>query len=193
MISNISTGETGLYIAKEVKRYGADVTLVLGPVQGYNFDSSIKVIHFKFFEELKKILKEKLSSKKFDILVHCAAVSDYKLKRVYQKKLRSELRRLNLVLEPTEKIADSIKKYDSKIFLVVFKLELDIDKDRLIKKTHRLLNHTDADLAVGNTFNKRFYRAIILDREKVLASVRSKRELVKKLLRIIDLNLPKFD
>lgn len=186
VISNISTGETGLYIAEEVKRYGADVTLVLGPAQGYNFDSSIKVIHFKFFKELEGILKEKLSSKKFDILIHCAAVSDYKLKRVYQKKLRSELKRLNLVLEPTEKIADSIKKYDSKIFLVVFKLELDIDKDRLIKKTRKLLNRTNADLAVGNTFNERFYRAIILDREKVLAPARSKRELAKKLLRIIE-------
>ncbi len=190
MISNISTGETGFYIAREAKRYGADVALVLGPVQEYNFDSSIKVIRFKFFEELEGILKEKLSSKRFDIIIHGAAVSDYKPEKVYQKKLRSGLKRFSLVLEPTKKISDSIKSYDPKIFFVIFKLEFDTDKERLIKKTRKLLNRTNADLAVGNTFNEGLYRAVILDREKTLASASSKRELAKKLVRIIE---SKFD
>jgi len=185
VISNISTGEIGFYIAKEAERKGADVTLILGPVPRRFFNSGIKIIHFNFFEELKKILKEKLISKKYDILIHSAAVSDYRPKKVYQRKIRSNLKRFDLVLEPTEKIADFIKRYDPKIFLVIFKLEYGVSNNTLIKRTYKILNSTGADLAVGNTFERRFYKAFILDREDVLALVKSKEELAKILIKEI--------
>lgn len=184
VLSNISTGETGFYIAKEAIKYGAKVTLLLGPVPGYFFDRKIKFIHFKFFDELKEIFKKELIPEKYDIVIHSAAVSDYRPKRIYKGKIKGNLKRLNLVLEPTEKIADSIKKYLSKVFLVVFKLEFGVSYDTLIKRTHKLLNSTGADLAVGNTFNGR-YQAFILDKENILASVNNKKELAKILIKEI--------
>jgi phosphopantothenoylcysteine decarboxylase/phosphopantothenate--cysteine ligase len=182
VISNISTGETGFYIAKEAAKYGADVTLVLGPTPNYFFDKKIKFIHFKFFEELKEILREKLTSEKFDILIHSAAVSDYRPKKRFSRKIRGDLKRFNLILEPTEKLVDRIKRYDPKIFLVVFKLECRVNKDTLIKRTYKLLNRTNADLAVGNIFDTKTYRAFILDKKDILASVKTKEGLAKKLM-----------
>lgn len=185
VISNISTGESGFYIAKEAVKYGANVTLVLGPVERYFFDKKIKFIHFKFFDELKEIFKKELTSKKYDIVIHSAAVSDYKPKKRYKGKIKGDLKRLNLILEPTEKIVDNIKKYLSKIFLVVFKLEFGVSDNTLIKRTYKILERTNADLAIGNTFNGRFYWAFILDKENVLASVRSKKTLARVLIKEI--------
>ena len=60
IISNVATGTTGVLLSREAVAKGAKVTLVIGPSCGYNLNKSIRIIHFRFFDELKNILKREL-------------------------------------------------------------------------------------------------------------------------------------
>ncbi len=72
VISNTATGRTGIEIARRFARGGAEVTLLLGPVSLVHSPRStvhsIKIIRFRYFDELKKLLSGLLKKKKYDII-----------------------------------------------------------------------------------------------------------------------------
>src|ERR1700681_1633108 len=78
VISNISSGEMGHLIAQAFRQKGALVTIIEGPVTHTLVDKKIKTIKYRFFDELPRVLKQELL-KKCDIVVHAAAVSDFKV------------------------------------------------------------------------------------------------------------------
>ena len=75
VISNIATGQTGISLANQFSSLGAKVTLLLGPqANSIQINNDIKVINFKFFDELKQLLAKELKSKQLDLIIHSAAV-----------------------------------------------------------------------------------------------------------------------
>jgi len=189
VISNIATGKTGILLAKEAKRRGAKVKLVVGPVGTIRLSSSIRIKHFCYFKELHRIIKNELDTKKYDIVIHSAAVSDYQPRKSFSGKIKSKNRNLFIDLESTVKIVDKIKKYAPETFLVLFKLELNMNKEKLIKEARKTMRDSNADLAVANTFSKGSYRAFIVDDNKLLGTSSSKQILVKNLLKTISSQL----
>lgn len=189
VISNIATGETGILLAEKAARYGAKVTLLLGPVEACCLNKNIKIIRFKFFDELKnKIIKE-LKSKRYDIVIHSAAVSDYRPLKIYAQKVRSGIKNWRLNLVPTGKIIDSIKKINHNLFLVGFKFEPRSGKDTLIKKTKELIWRVNLDLAVANTTSGNRYCAYIINHDKIYGPMLNKEDMTKKLIKLIGDNL----
>ncbi|HQO38768.1 MAG TPA: phosphopantothenoylcysteine decarboxylase, partial [Candidatus Omnitrophota bacterium] len=75
VISNTASGETGRRLAYACAQAGARVTLLLGPGESPAPDRRICVRRFRFFEELDRSLRSELR-KKYDAVVHSAAVSD---------------------------------------------------------------------------------------------------------------------
>ena len=65
VISNQSSGEMGHLIAQELLARGAQVTLLEGSVTHSWSNPSVKVIKYRFFDELEKSLKLELK-KKYD-------------------------------------------------------------------------------------------------------------------------------
>lgn len=186
VISNIASGRTGMLLAKLADRLGASVTLILGPVGEVDLDKSISIKRFFYFNELHNLVRSELKTKKYDIVIHSAAVSDYKPKKMFSRKIQSNIRNLNIELETTVKIADRIKKYAPDIFLAIFKLELNLPRDKMIERARKTMQESGADLTVVNTFsNKHPYKAMIIDRSKVFYKTDSKEELARKLLEII--------
>jgi len=108
VISNIATGKTGALIAKEAKRYGADVTLLMGPTQNIINNHLIKTKSFKYFDEFKDLFTKEIRRKP-DLVIHSAAVSDYQPKKRFASKIKSDLKRLSLNLVLTPKLADIVK------------------------------------------------------------------------------------
>ncbi len=185
-ISNISSGQTGCLIAQEALRKKARVTLLLGPSQIKLRQKNLKVFRYCFFQELLSLLEKNLKSGIFDIVIHAAAVSDYRLKNPIKTKLKSEIKHLSLNLVPTVKIIDKIKRINPGIFLVGFKLETKSAKEGLLKNSAKLFESAKADLVVANTLEKNSYQAIILDnKRKILARASSRLELAEKLIRIL--------
>src|SRR3989344_7621556 len=75
-ISNFSTGKTGAAIASFFELNGASVSFLHGE------DSFVPkglrdTQEFSAFEDLNERLKRRLSSSKYDAVIHAAAVSDY--------------------------------------------------------------------------------------------------------------------
>jgi len=190
VISNIASAKTGILLAELARELRADVTLILGPVGEDYLGSSIKVKRFYYFDELHSLVKKELRENKYDIVIHSAAVSDFKTKKVFSEKIKSDSKNLTLDLESTIKIVDKIKKYSPRVFLVIFKLEFKLSKSKMIESARRTMRESGADLAVVNTFSNRYpYKALIIDRDKIFYETNSKEDLTKRLLRLVSLKI----
>jgi len=186
VITNRSTGALGQQIAKDLRKRGTSITLLEGPVQKPYVSKSIKRIKYFFYQELFDLLKKELSKKKYDIIIHAAAVSDYSVKNKVRTKIRSGVKQLKLVLVPTIKIINEVKKLSPKSFLVGFKLESSSNKKVLTAKAVNLIGQARCDLVVANSI-KNGYQGYIVNKEgRILSSARSKNKLSKNLITILN-------
>ena len=181
VISNKSTGRLGQLLAKHCLKDGAKVTLIEGPVTKPADEKKIRTIKFCYYEEFYKILKSELK-KSYDVVIHAAAVSDYKLKNPFKKKISSRLKKLSLQLIPTEKIISVIKKINPKAFLVGFKLESTVTRSNIKKLTSDLFAKAHCDLVVANSSKNNKYCGFIVDKKlNIAAQANSRKEMSKKL------------
>lgn len=167
VISNLASGRTGILLAERLRRLGAEVTLILGPVENACPNKKIKLIRFRFFNELKQKALEELKSGKYDALIHSAAVSDYRPRRVYGRKISSGIKNLTLRLEPAPKIIDLFRKADESIFLAGFKFEPGAKRNTLIREARALMRSSRLDLVVANTVSADKYSAYIIDESNI--------------------------
>ena len=122
---------------------------------------------------------KQLRGKKYDIIIHSAAVSDFKAQYKLRGKLNSD-RAHNLKLVPLEKLVVLIRRLVPKAKLVMFKLEAGITDKQLIRRALIARDKIGADLVVANRLNP--YRAFIVDNKENI-QVKNKQELAKKLIR----------
>lgn len=188
VISNTATGETGILLAQKLKNLGAKVTLLLGPVGNCCLDKNIRLVRFRFFDELKNKLINELSSKRYDIGIHSAAVPDYKPLKIYSCKIKSGIKNWKINLVPTIKIIDLIKKINRSLFLVGFKFEPEAQKNKLIKKAKNLMSRANLDLVVANTIKNNRYWAYIVNHHRIYGPIINKKNLVKELIKSIALH-----
>ncbi|MDI6602873.1 MAG: phosphopantothenoylcysteine decarboxylase [Patescibacteria group bacterium] len=195
VITNIFRGTLGFLIAKEALKRGAKVTLLLGPggvILPKRVPKNLKVYHFKFFDELFKLMKKEISSKKYNVVIHSAAVADYAPTNYYMGKISSQRRSLVIHLKPTIKIVDQIKKWGPKVYLVKFKLEVNQDRKKLIEGAYKSMLDSNADLIVANDLKdmkNEDHKAFIINPQKKIVVCKTKKEISKKLLDIISNDL----
>jgi len=181
VISNIASGQTGILLAREVAARAGKVTLILGPCGEYNLNSSIRIIRFRFFNELKDTLRRELKKVKYDIVIHSAAVSDFKTKQIKGKIVSSKY--FDLRLKPLPKIIHDIRRMAPNAKLIMFKLESDISDRVLIKRAIEARIKAGADFVVANRLNP--YCAFIINKVDSKITIRSKQELAKKLIKVL--------
>ena len=160
VISNVSSGEMGHLIAQAFRQKRRRVTLIEGPVTHTLIDKKIKIIKYRFFDELARALKQELS-KKYDIIVHAAAVSDFKVKGAFKRKISSD-KDLTLKLVATPKLIKDIKRLSPESLLVGFKLESNLDPKNVFKQVRSLFTSSGCDLVVANTL-KNGYQGFIVN------------------------------
>ena len=97
-ISNFSSGKMGFALAGECCRRGAQVTLVAGPVSLKTPDSHIDRIDVTTAVEMHDAIMEALP--KADAVILCAAVADYRVANVADRKIKRE-KTQNPVIELT--------------------------------------------------------------------------------------------
>ena len=95
VLSNISTGTLGHWIAQECLRAQAKITLLEGPVSKTFSSKNTTLLKFFYYNDLFKLIKKELT-RKYDIVIHAAAVSDYQLPKVFSGKISSNKKQLNL-------------------------------------------------------------------------------------------------
>jgi len=183
VISNIATGSTGILLAEKLQILGAQVTLVLGPVEGCCLSKKVRLLRFTFFDELNDVIRRELHKKEYDIIIHSAAVSDFRPRQYLKGKLDSD-KPYDLKLVTLPRIIDNIRRLAPEAKLVMFKLEIGIPDRVLMRKAKMAQAKVNADFVVANSINP--YRAFVIDKKGNSVSVRSKSELVKNLLKILN-------
>jgi phosphopantothenoylcysteine decarboxylase/phosphopantothenate--cysteine ligase len=184
IVTNIFTGKTALYLAKKFTKRKNNVTLFMNLHCIDKFPKNIRVIPFKYFDELKAKLKMELKKDRYDLIIHTAAVSDYKLKKAFKGKVASKKKEWKLILVPTPKLIKIIRKLARESFLVQFKLE--VEKKNLIDKAFRSLKENKADLVVANSLEelRLGYKAYVIDKNKNIKEISSKEQLSRHLLQL---------
>ena len=184
VISNKSTGILGQTLAKALSRAKAKVTILEGPVFRSLESKSIKIIKYCFYDDLLSLIKKELK-KKYDVIIHAAAISDYKLKNPYKTKMKSGQKEIKLNLIPTEKIINKFKKISPDSLLVGFKLESSSDKKFLLDKASKLIDKANCDIVIANSLKNNYKGYVVDNNKKVLDSAISRDDLSQKLVSIL--------
>ncbi|KKR91270.1 MAG: hypothetical protein A2556_00510 [Candidatus Vogelbacteria bacterium RIFOXYD2_FULL_44_9] len=178
VITNVFGGNLGVEIAKNISKTGAKVTFLFGPGRAIlpKESANLKIIKFKYYSDLLRLIKKEIGSKKYDIVIHSAAVADYIPTKTDKGKIKSGQQDLSIQFKPTKKIVDLIKKIDPKIFLVKFKLEVGVSEKKLIDIAYNSMLQSKADLIVANEFSSVFkdHKAFIIDTKKNIVKVSGK-------------------
>ena len=136
----------GYKIAEEASKRNHKVTLITGPT-GLKAPKVKKFISIETAAELFSAVKKEL--KNADCLIMCAAVGDFKSKRVFKKKIKRN-KGLLLELVPSRDILSGLSRYKKGKIFVGFSLET----DSLIRHSRAKLKNKNLDLIVANRLRK---------------------------------------
>ncbi|HEV2843060.1 MAG TPA: phosphopantothenoylcysteine decarboxylase [Chthoniobacterales bacterium] len=142
-ISNRSSGKMGYAIAEAALAAGHSVTLISGPA-AVTPPSGAQIISITTSDELYREVHRTVPQS--DVLVMCAAVSDYKPARVEPRKMKKRNSPFALELIPTRDILASLPKEDRSYLVVGFAAETHDLKTNAQKK----LREKNCDLIVAN-------------------------------------------
>jgi phosphopantothenoylcysteine decarboxylase/phosphopantothenate--cysteine ligase len=147
-IGNHSSGKTGVILAEECAKRGANVTLVLGPSNQKVTDLNVNVIHVTSAEDMLNAVQKVWS--KMDIGIFSAAVADYKVEKPANKKIKKNDENivLNLVKNP-DILYWAGKNKTKHQYLVGFALETDNEVENAQKK----ISKKNLDLLILNSLN----------------------------------------
>lgn len=147
-IGNHSSGKMGLAIAAELKRRGARVSLVLGPVQQKEIPSGMEVIDVvsaaDMFTACNRVFEEA------DLAIMAAAVADYTPGITETEKIKKKEDTMTIGLIKTKDILRSLgeKKKKNQV-LIGFALETNNEEQHAREK----LVNKNADMIVLNSLN----------------------------------------
>jgi len=194
VITNRSSGKMGTAIAEEALSRGAEVTLVYGLGQVAP-PLGARVISVETTNQMFDAVVSELKSKRYDVMIAVAAAADWTLEQPFSHKLSTHsVRSLDLKLKPTKKIIDTVKKVSPKTYLVAFRAEYKLPKNRLVESAHKRLLEADADLIAVNDMGKPgagfgtdTNELFVVDTKKKVTYVpmANKREVARRILDII--------
>jgi phosphopantothenoylcysteine decarboxylase/phosphopantothenate--cysteine ligase len=148
-----------------------------------------RTIRVKTVQQMFDTVKKEMRSKKFDIAILSAAPADYTTTPV-KSKIKSDKESLVIKLQKAPKIIDNIKKIQKGIFLVGFKAETDISRQKLVELAKKKMKESDSDMMVANDIGVRYQKnrelneVIILDKSgKTVSSGRKNKGEISKFIR----------
>lgn len=187
-LTNHSSGKMGFAIAEAAAQFGADVTLVTGPVHLDVLHPSIQRIDVTTAEEMYQAITKKYDEQ--DIVIKAAAVADYRPKIVHDEKMKKQPGDLAIEMERTRDILQTLGENKQKQFLVGFAAETSNPIENGIEKLKR--KHLDA-IVVNNIaeegagFAGDTNKVTIIDRtlQSEVIDVAPKKKVAEKILTFI--------
>lgn len=187
VITNVSTGKTGVLLAAELVSAGAKVSMIYGPGRERP-PKGARITNVRTGREMYDAAKKELE-KKYDIVIMAAAASDYTPENFSKSKIKSAEKHLNIRLKKMPKIIDLARKHQKDALVVGFKAEADISESSLIKLARKKMTEADADMIVANDIGKRYQknpennRVLIVDKNNVKASGWKRKESIAKFIK----------
>lgn len=147
-LSNRSSGKMGYAIAEAARDAGHDVVLISGPVC-LPAPKKIRIEQVNTSDEMFAATRR--ATRDCNVLVMCAAVADYKPRRVAKQKIKKGTRALRLDLIPTRDTLSTIARASRKFFVVGFAAETENVEANAQKK----LRAKNCDMIVANDVSRR--------------------------------------
>jgi phosphopantothenoylcysteine decarboxylase/phosphopantothenate--cysteine ligase len=148
VLTNRSSGRTGVELALDAYERGAKVELWMGGTS-IDLPNFIKTKRFSSSSELIDMVR-KIKS---DICVVPAAISDFIPKRT-KGKISSSKRSVSVDLTRAPKIIEEIRRSDKKVKLIAFKLESNVSKKDLISRAKEGMSAAKLDFVVANDIKR---------------------------------------
>lgn len=163
ILTNRASGKTGVALALEAYRRGADVTLVHRFMQ----DLPVRQVYAESAQEMHDAVLAELAAG-YDALISAAAVADYTLD-AEEEKIKSG-QELVLRLKPTKKILKAVREAYPNLKIVGFKAETNIAENELLSRAEESMRSSDLNLVVANDVGRGGMgtdenRVIIVDKE----------------------------
>lgn len=187
--SNRSTGKMGFSLAEAAAKFGAEVTLVAGPVNLNLTNSKIKRIDVITAEEMYEAMHEHLP--KNELVIMSAAVADYRPKHIHNEKLKKKTGDLQLELERTKDILQSLTMHKTDQFVLGFAAEttnpLENGLKKLVSKKLDAIAVNDVSTeGAGFGVDTNIITYINKDQQQDKLSIASKQEIAEQLLVLIN-------
>ncbi len=145
VLTNRSSGKTGVELAKEAYRLGAEVTLVHGGSLGL---SRIREVRVESAADMTRAVLKELASKPHHLLVSAAAISDF-VPEAAVRKVPSD-RPYALKLNPAPKMVKEVRKRFPDLPVVAFKAETGMESAALVKRARSWMGDLGASMVVAN-------------------------------------------
>jgi phosphopantothenoylcysteine decarboxylase/phosphopantothenate--cysteine ligase len=180
VISNLSSGKTGYLLAETFCRDGFDVEVIhaLGKEPPY-YVKSHKVLTAK--EMLNKALE---LGKDADIIISCAAISDFTPEEQIEGKIKSD-KDVEIKLKRNPKVLAELRKAFPDKIIVGFKAEYGLEKEELINIATKKLKEYNLDFIVANDLSKHYfgddYNEVILIGKEIKEFKGKKSEIMEKI------------
>ena len=186
VITNLSSGKTGLALAKEAFKRGANVCYVFGGDLAP--PSQFRSKRVRTTDEMRETVLRELASGGYDVLVSAAAPADFVPASRARTKIPTKDGNVTLVLVPTTKIIDEARRRWPKLLLVAFKAETTGTQGELLSSMRKFKEKSRVDIVVGNDvsrgkgFGSDTNSVLILGRRPAMLTERSKESIAKAVL-----------
>ena len=163
ILTNRASGKTGLALALEAWRRGAEVVLV----HRFLLELPVRQVYAGSAAEMLDAVMAEVE-KGCHVLISAAAVADYTLDRQAEKIKSGQ--DLSLHLTPTPKIIKKVREAYPELKIVGFKAETDLGDEELIQRAEESMQCAHLDLMVANDVSRGGMgtddnRVIIIDRQ----------------------------
>lgn len=148
VLTNRSSGRTGIELALDAYERGAKVELWMGRTSR-DLPRFIKTKRFSSSSELVDMVRKMKS----DICIVPAAISDYIPKKT-KGKISSSKRSMSVDLTRAPKIIEEIRRSNKKMKLIAFKLESNVSKKVLVSKAKERMSGAKLDFIVANDIER---------------------------------------
>ncbi len=177
-ITNKSSGRTGTLLADYFSQKHYSVELLLSKeAEAPKYTQNVS--RFETYADLAKLLEEKLTKNKYDLVIHAAAVSDFGVENTDSAGKIPSGQSMVLHLYSTEKIIAKIKNWNQNCKLVGFKLT-DTNDEAARDHSIRKLFTQSADWVIHNDLSQisdKTHHFHLYDAKKEIAQCETKQQL----------------
>jgi len=143
----------------------------------------LRLVRVETNRDLARALRDRLTTRRFDAVIHAMAVLDFEPRAVRRGKVPSRGGGWVIRLQKAPKIIQQIKRWAPATLLIGFKLETRLGKRRLLERARRLLEESGADVVAANQLSEgedREHPAYLVDVQgQVFRTVVGKRALAR--------------
>lgn len=187
--TNKSTGKMGFALAEAAAMFGAEVTLVAGPVALQISNQRITRVNVTTAQEMNEAMHQYFSA--HDIVIKAAAVADFRPKTVYQQKIKKHAGEWHIEMERTQDILRSLGEKKTHQFLVGFAAETTDPLAYGLKKLKdkhldAIIVNNVAEVGAGFGGDTNAVTYVTPDKDPDELKMASKRKIAEQILRRID-------